>query len=321
MVHIRGQVSAKGAGNYHDLSMLERPPDEEAGAPSEAVPDDSLEPNMGAAGVGEAPLDEGDERPHVELPMETEESQELRSPRQAPETTAGDGSPAKRARKPAEVVRVVLPSHLELSVRMRVESDRWLVQHGRSKLVRVAVVEHKGVYCPLESELPVRPEDVKDVCYLFGHDRSGNRVFKEYNWRKPEEHGLLVRGGFWTGAVEFELKDGWQLRQREPEDCHEVNIKKGRKELNDREVPKERREGLSKAKVKEWTYLVDSGAIKVHTGVKAQQIKESLERGRLLKSRFVITEAEAGSNPMTQDSGFEGALVCPWLRGSGFVAA
>ena len=103
MVHIRGQVSAKGAGNYHDLSMLERPPDEEAGAPSEAVPDDSLEPNMGAAGVGEAPLDEGDEGPHVELPMETEESQELRSPRQAPETTAGDESPAKRARKPAEV--------------------------------------------------------------------------------------------------------------------------------------------------------------------------------------------------------------------------
>ena len=146
-------------------------------------------------------------------------------------------------------------------------------------------------------------------------------MFKEYNWRKPEEHGLLVRGGFWTGAVEFELKDGWQLRQREPEDRHEVNIKKGRKELNDREVPKERREGLSKATVKEWTYLVDSGAIKVHTGVKAQQIKESLERGRLLKSRFVITEAEAGSNPMTQDSGFEGALVCPWLRGSGFVAA
>eukprot|EP00439_Symbiodinium_sp_Y106_P057534 s2587_g8.t1 len=62
-----------------------------------------------------------------------------------------------------------------------------------------------------------------------------------------------------------------------------------------------KREGLSQAKLKEWKKLVDSGAIRVHVGAEATKIRNSLDRGRLLKSRFVLTEAEAGSSPLTED--------------------
>ncbi|CAE7666546.1 GIP [Symbiodinium sp. CCMP2456] len=161
------------------------------------------------------------------------------------------------------------------------ESDRWLVIHGRSKLVRVVGVERKGVVVPVEDTLPVCVDDLEDECVLIGFDRLGNKVFKEYNWRKPETHDLIVRGGFWTGRVEFCLKDGWKDKVVKEQECYEVNIKKGRKELNDHEVPPERRNGLAKAKVKEWAKLVDSGAIKVHTGNAAKRIKD-------LKARWCV---------------------------------
>ena len=335
MVHIRGQVSAKGAGNFHDLSMLERPPDTEHDGVVVPAPDEEV--NMGAAGVGSIPFEPS-------APMETEAAeqgadvaeQEASVQVPMPRQGVGDESPTKRARVAPGATQLVhmlrtdpdlldrgrarasssaapsQPNVAEIPVPgindtdddlevLLTDADRWLVLHGRSKLVRVVSVERRGVVVPVEDELPVRIQDLEEVCCLSGCDRLGNPVFKEYNWKQPESHELLVRHGFWTGHVEFRLKPGWQSKEVPVKECHEVNVKKGRKELNDHEVPQGRRGGLDKAKVKEWTELVDSGAIKVHTGADARRIKDGLERGRLLKSRFVITEADKGSSPMTQD--------------------
>ncbi|CAE7790061.1 RE1, partial [Symbiodinium necroappetens] len=336
MVHIRGQVSAKGAGNFHDLSMLERPPDAEHEGVVTPAPDDEV--NMGATGVGSVPLESSEpmEAENTESGANNDErdaSEQATPPRQA----EGDESPTKRARFMPGATQLVQmlrtdpdlldrgrarasSSHAAPSQQSAAEipvpgideadddlevlvtdADRWIVMHGRSKLVRVVSVERKGVVVPDEDELPVRLQDLEEECCLIGFDRLGSQVFKECNWKQPQDHGLLVRGGFWTGRVEFRLTPGWQDKAVTLKECHEVNVKKGRKELNDHEVPKDRRGGLDKAKVKEWTKLVDSGAIKVHLGATAQRIKQGLERGRLLKSRFVITEADRGSSPLTQD--------------------
>ena len=335
MVHIRGQVSAKGAGNFHDLSMLERPPDTEHDGAVVPAPDEEV--NMGAAGVGSIPFEPS-------APMETEAAeqgadvaeQEASEQVPMPRQGVGDESPTKRARVAPGATQLVhmlrtdpdlldrgrarasssaapsQPNVAEIPVPgindtdddlevLLTDADRWLVPHGRSKLVRVVSVERRGVVVPVEDELPVRIQDLEEVCCLSGCDRLGNPVFTEYNWKQPESHELLVRHGFWTGHVEFRLKPGWQSKEVPVKECHEVNVKKGRKELNDHEVPQGRRGGLDKAKVKEWTKLVDSGAIKVHIGADARRIKDGLERGRLLKSRFVITEADKDSSPMTQD--------------------
>ncbi|CAE7298082.1 GIP [Symbiodinium sp. CCMP2592] len=341
MVHVRGQVSAKGAGNYHDLSMLGNPPDSEE--PNNVPePEDARGPD--SSGSAEVPAEEdgaqGDESVGdlleelgVSVPMESsneapQERSENRSAEVRPAT--GEESPSKKARttpltsmlradpelldrgrastdtmrSPEEVASIPVPDSEmpddDLEV-LSVEGDRWMVVHGRSRLVRVHAVERRGVFVPSEGELPVDPKFLEKTCCLVGYDRYGRQVCKEYQWDDPSTHELAIRGGFWTGRTEFVLKDGWCMRDQSKAECFEVNIKKGRKELLDHEIPRHKKEGLSKAKVKEWTKLVNSGAIKVHVGAEASRIRSGLEKGRLLKSRFVLTEAEAGSSPMADD--------------------
>ena len=108
--------------------------------------------------------------------------------------------------------------------------------------------------------------------------------------------------GLWTGTTEFEfdLVRDWHWNPQRLE-CFEVRAKKDRKELHESEVAADRKPGLDAAKTKEWKKLVSSGAIVVHEGRKARRLRESVEKRRILKSRFVITEADKGSSPQTQD--------------------
>ncbi|OLQ02761.1 Copia protein [Symbiodinium microadriaticum] len=335
MVHVRGLVSARGAGNFYDLSMLDKPPDTE----SEQVPMQDMMPDEGggghleAAGVGNWDPEVGSDEvsgPQVPVPMVVE-SRDGHQERAVP---AGEESPTKRARvhapmtpltqmmrqdpemvdrgRPSSSVSPALPSAESIPVpnadepddELEVhacEGDHWVVSHSRARLVRVHAVERKGVYIPPVHDLPVDEQYVDSRCCMVGFDRLGNKVCCEYDWRCQESPEVPVRGRFWTGHTEFFLRDGWSVKSQEQVECFEVNIKKGRKELTDHEIPSSKREGLSQAKLKEWKKLVDSGAIRVHSGKSADKIRQSLDRGRLLKSRFVLTEADAGSSPLTCD--------------------
>ena len=65
--------------------------------------------------------------------------------------------------------------------------------------------------------------------------------------------------------------------------------KKRKKEVSEASLLKENREGLIRAKVKEWDKIVKSSAIKVHSGKAAEQIIAECGEGRMLQSRFVVT--------------------------------
>ncbi|CAE7838462.1 GIP [Symbiodinium sp. CCMP2592] len=311
MVHIRGQVSAKGAGNYHDLSMLERPQDHQA--PEVRNPDnepagDQSQP-VAVGGVGDL-LDE------LEDPMQvSQESSEPAVDSAVPAvpraaTEAGDESPAKRARRePAptqltamlrldpEVLdggrasssgeRATEPDAANIPVPgpdedddlevLAVDGDKWIVDHRRSRLIRMHNVERQGLYVPKPSEFPVEATWVKRECCMVGHDRFGTKICCDYDWIGRNIPEVLIRGKFWTGYTEFYLENGWSVKELAPEECHEVNIKKGRKEPSESEIPKTRKTGLDQAKIKEWKKLTDSGAIKVHVGEAARKIRSALK--------------------------------------------
>ncbi|CAE7907146.1 RE1, partial [Symbiodinium necroappetens] len=125
------------------------------------------------------------------------------------------------------------------------------------------------------------------------------KIVHEYDWTGGEQSLPVIKGP-WTGTTEFELVDGWAWRSRNLE-CFEVKAKKGRKELTEADISSDRQSGLNAAKAKEWNKLVSSGAIVVHEGSEARRLKESVPRKRILKSRFVLTEADQGTSPQTQD--------------------
>ena len=337
MVHIRGLVSARGAGNFYDISVLDRPPDVELSTETvpmqDVAPDERDMGHLEAAGVGE--IEPGED------PAEASGTHEAEAPvamehEGTPARAAPDGeeSPSKQARVLAPVTPLTQmmrsdpemvdrgrPSGSGIPVLQRVENipvpdnddvdeelevhacdvDHWVVNYGRARLVRVHVAERKGVFFPTVNELPVEAQHVESVCCMVGFDRLGNKVCCEYDWKSGHAPELPVRGRFWAGHTEFVLKAGWSVKPNEQVECFEVNIKKGRKELTDHEIPSHKREGLNQAKMKEWKKLVDSGAIRVHTGEAANKLRQSLARERLLKSRFVLTEAEAGSSPLTEN--------------------
>ena len=59
------------------------------------------------------------------------------------------------------------------------------------------------------------------------------------------------------------------------QDCMEVSTaKRGRKELVEKDISRERKAGLEKAKLKEWNKLLQSGAIVVHRGKAALNPEE-----------------------------------------------
>ncbi|CAE7771561.1 unnamed protein product [Symbiodinium sp. CCMP2592] len=187
----------------------------------------------------------------------------------------------------------------ELEVTLSSGPDHWIVDHDRSQLVRVHVDERDACLQLRDEDLPIRASDVEPVCQALQYDRKGNKHVVEHEWRK----GALSRkpNARWTGKTIFQLKPGWKWSKREDE-CFEVgSAKKGRKELSEHEIGKDRRSGLCQAKLKEWNKLLQSGAIVVHRGKKAEELRSTIPRRRLLKSRFVLTEAEAGSSPQTSD--------------------
>ncbi|CAE7239733.1 TY1B-A [Symbiodinium sp. CCMP2592] len=152
---------------------------------------------------------------------------------------------------------------------------------------------------PLESELPVERACLGDRCRVVAFVRDGGKVAHEYDWRGTMQSCNEIKG-LWTGTTEFDLVHDWRWNPKQLE-CFEVKAKKGRKELHESEVAADRKPGLDAAKTKEWKKLVSSGAIVVHDGRKARRLRESVEKKRILKSRFVITEADQGSSPQTQD--------------------
>ena len=237
MVYVRDNVSARGAGNYHDLSALERPPDDPADEPVESSPVQGEEDWRQAAGVGSladedttSVIDHGSDAPQGEV--------------RAPEGSPGDESPSKRARTQGEpsVLSQMMRANLELldsgrpassGTRMEVDAstipvpesdepdeglevmmtdgDHWIVDHGRRKLVRVHVVDRDGLFAPVPKSLPVLDKDVEDKCTVVGFDRHGTKRVCQYDHRVAEGRSLFSHGVLWTGRTEFVLKEGWSV--------------------------------------------------------------------------------------------------------------
>ena len=76
-------------------------------------------------------------------------------------------------------------------------------------------------------------------------------------------------------------------------DTFMVQKKRGRKEVFENELFKAQAPGLRKAKNKEWNKLISSGAVRVLSKSESEQILGDPQmKKRVLKSRFVITKAE-----------------------------
>ena len=333
MIHVRDNVSARGAGNYHDISGLEVPPDvastddgnEHQGGEAErfvgsgAIMELEVEPevvpssNPSVAASSVMPI------PRV-VPAEREVEPGMESPSArtvAPLTEAlrrdlnmldrGQSSGASVASVGASgaeqlAQQVPVPGGDEADEDLEVlmtDSDHWLLDHGRKKLVRVHVVERRGAYVPCKLELPVEASSMGHVCRSVVFSREGGKIMHEYDWT-GDAQSLPVIKGPWTGTTEFELADGWAWCSKSLE-CFEVKAKKGRKELTEADISSERQSGLNAAKAKEWNKLVSSGAIVVHEDSEARRLKESVPRKSILKSRFVLTEADQGTSPQIQD--------------------
>ena len=342
MVYVRDSVSARGAGNYYDLSMLDGPPDDQAeGDRMQEIVQESQRAEQAAHGLLEEAESVADVAPSDSVPMSVEPPQVSGSsaervarqedPRM-PE--AGDESPSKRQRTSnmavsqlgqamranlemldhgrassssasplpvAENIPVPDDQDEELEVTMASGNDHWVLDHQRSRLVRMNVDERCNAWLPLSVDMPVNPEDVESVCQSIRYGRRGHKSVVEHEWK--DQAGLDVqRGGRWTGRTVFQLKHGWRWKRDVDSDCLEVACaKRGRKELIEREIGAERRVGLESAKVKEWNKLLQSGAIIVHKGKEAERLRRSVPRKRILKSRFVLTEEDAGASPLTSD--------------------
>ena len=250
--------------------------------------------------------DEGDESPskrqRVNLVVPQEVSQLSRAMRDNPEML-DRGSSSMRAgmSAPAESVPVPDETDEDLEVTVATGCDSWVVDHQRSRLVRMHVDERCQSWLPLEVDMPVEPEDVEQVCQSVRYNRRGQRRVVEYEWKGL---GCVAdsKTEKWTGATIFQLKPGWRWTSASQPECFEVGVaKRGRKELVERDLEEARRAGLSRAKEKEWNKLLQSGAIIVHMGKEAEKLRRSVPRKRILKSRFVLTEAEPGASPLTSD--------------------
>lgn len=331
---MRNEVSARGAGNFYDLSVLEKPPVvHERSERMDDIVRESREVENIAHGLLEGQDEEmpqGDEGPAA--PVLNLGAPEVRheDPRDnEPETE----SPTKRLRvtQPLSQLNQALRGNVELldrgvaatssthgrslaettpvpddegeeelEVTLSSGCDRWVVDHERSLLIRTHEGERDSDLTLSKDDLPVREQDVEEVCQSVRFDRSGNRTVVDYEWRAGKG-GVRRNGVKWTGRTVFTLRPGWQWK-REHGDCFEVGVaKKGRKELNEKEIDEGRKEGLRKAKLKEWNKLLQSGAIVVHKGKEAERLRSSVPRRRVLKSRFVLTEADEGSSPNTSD--------------------
>ncbi|CAE7255667.1 RE1 [Symbiodinium sp. CCMP2592] len=334
MVRVRDEVSARGAGNYIDLSMLSTPPDVEE-TPDQDSPDQGLPPS----GEDDAEAGANGVRASAENQVGAAMELEPEPPQNAVvQGNSGDESPNKRARTstwpvPTSLVRamranpelldtgvvrasepssgsqgvqahqvpvpVTVESEDDLEVH-QVEADHWVVDHGRRKLIRMHVIERSHDYVPSQHELPVSVESLEDCCVSVKYFRLGSRKTNEYAWKNP--HVQPKSEGLWTGKTEFTLKHGWSWKEKgQQTECFEATAKKGRKEVNEKELPDERKHGLRAAKVKEWKKHVSSGAIVVHTGKDAERLRAKIPRSRFLKSRFVVTESDPGASPETCD--------------------
>ena len=186
MVYVRNEVSARGAGNFYDLSVLERPPVAAEGAENMQ---DIVRESQRVEGVAHGLLEGGEqhdeEMPHVEVltEMPSVPVARIAREREAPqENEDGAESPAKRLRSAtqgepqlsqlnqalrnsaelldrgasassgargaaADAAAIPVPEDTldeELEVTLSSGYDRWLVDHGRSKLVRIHEVERNG---------------------------------------------------------------------------------------------------------------------------------------------------------------------------------
>ena len=346
MVQVRDSVSARGAGNYIDLSMLDRPedvvdPSQEQGGDHDQegqnrAGQEGQEEMEGVQGAsehelhepGEAPAQAGSEEQQLPQGSAVEEQQgpsasAVRNDEGPGPPEAGDESPAKRARSyESELTRAMrfdpelldgnrrVVSAQEVPVPMGTETDddlevymadadHWLVDHRRLKLIRVHAVERSSLFEPLSCGLPVREQDVQERCLTVMYNRHGQKSCQESNWH---EHRGKRQDGLWTGWTAFSLRPGWSWKDKRAEECHEVAVKtKGRKEVDERSLDESRKEGLKAAKSKEWKKLITSGAVVVHEGRAADEIRQTVPKERFLKSRFVVTEADQGSSPETAD--------------------
>ncbi|CAE7199062.1 RE1 [Symbiodinium sp. CCMP2592] len=281
MVMMRHEVSARGAGNFYDLSMLDKPPESEAVERVGEIARESQRVEQVAhnllEGLEGEEEDVGMQQAAAELPA----AAVVRSDDPRSEEGAG-ASPTKRQRVDPEPGGIT-----PLSQALRLDPQ---------------LLDGLPSQAASSSQLGRAPESVPvpdETDEAIQYDRKGNKHVVEHEWKK----GVLSRkpNARWTGKTIFQLKPGWKWSKREDE-CFEVgSVKKGRKELNEHEIGKDRRSGLCQAKLKEWNKLLQSGAIVVHRGKKAQELRSTIPRRRLLKSRFVLTEAEAGSSPQTND--------------------
>ena len=314
------------------MSVLENPPDDQ---PARADLDSIVQESQKAEEAAHRILEGGVGEEHAGEPMEVETPVLPTISREDPRGSEPEGaSPSKRQRVGAEVSQlnlalranpelldrgvasssgaegsqdaracdVPVPEDVDdLEVTVGSGRDHWIVDHQRSLLVRVHEDEQVEEWRPRIEELPVYSSELEAVCQSVQCDRRGRKHSVEYEWKgKPQKpKGRHLK---WTGCSVFKLKPGWKWKQAEENECMEVgSAKKGRKELVEKDTVKERKPGLEKAKLKEWNKLLQSGAIVVHRGKAAHQLKKSIPRKRVLKSRFVLTEAESGSSPATND--------------------
>ncbi|CAE7849640.1 unnamed protein product [Symbiodinium necroappetens] len=310
MIHVRDNVSARGAGNYHDISGLECPPDSEP--PVVEMPSEDSGPVPGA-GIGEVEV-EGMEAPSKRARMMTPLTMALR--RDASMLDAGQSSASSMFPPAVSVEAQDIPvpggeaEDEDLEV-LLADGDHWLIDHGRQKLVRVHVSEMRGSFIPKELELPVDVEHVSKRCRLVAFDREGRKVVHEYEWKGGDSSPPAMKGP-WTGTTEFELAHGWSWKKHELE-CYEVAAKKGRKELTEAEVGPDRRVGLDAAKTKEWNKLVSSGAIVVHEGRQALKLRASMEKKRFATAMQLIASHGWSLNIADVEGGVpgvaEGSLI------------
>ncbi|CAE7833538.1 rluD [Symbiodinium sp. KB8] len=215
MVYVRNEVSARGAGNFYDLSVLENPPDDQ---PARANLDSIAQESQRAEQAAHRILEEGAEDENVGEPMQVETPMLPTVTREDPRGSEPEGvSPSKRQRVGAEVSQLnlalranpelldrgVASSSMEegsqgaracdvpvpedvddLEVTVGSGRDHWIVDHQRSLLVRVHEDEQVEEWRPMLEELPVLSSELESVCQSVQYDRRGRKHCKEYEWKE-----------------------------------------------------------------------------------------------------------------------------------------
>ena len=100
----------------------------------------------------------------------------------------------------------------------------------------------------------------------------------------------------------------WDHARVGHEEVYVANVKKmSRKEVCAKDLDPARMQELQQAKAKEWSKMISSKAVRVHSGAAAREIMEKAGDGRILESRFVYT---------TEQGLQHGALKARWcIRG------